>query len=63
LQSLEGQIENVIKPPSEHFGATLTGEVPGLKIIVTLSNSSVKAGETLWMRVKLIGEKAVVLAC
>jgi len=34
------------------------GEIFGLKIIVTLSNSSVKIGETLWIKVRLIGEKA-----
>ena len=57
-QISKGDIEYITKPPSEFYGPTYIGKIPGLKIIVTLSNSSVKMCETLWMKVKLIGEKA-----
>lgn len=57
-QPVKGHMENVTKPVSEFRGPTFTGEVSGLKIIITLSNSSVRVGETLWIRVKLIGKDA-----
>jgi len=57
-QPLRGHIENITEPPLKFRGPTSTGEIPGLKITVTLSNSSVRVGETLWMKVKLIGGKA-----
>jgi len=57
-QSLKGHVESITKPPSEFSGPTYTREIPELKIIVTLSNSSVKIGETLWMKISLIGENA-----
>lgn len=57
-QPVKGHIKNITKPPIEFHGPTFTGEVPELKIIVTLSSSSVKVDGMLWMKVKLIGEKA-----
>ena len=43
--------------PPEFRDLSFTGGMPELKIVVTLSNSNVKIGETLWMKVKLIGER------
>ena len=57
-QHVEGHIENITKPPSKFHGPTSTEEIPELKINVTLSNSSVKIGETLWMKVRLLGKNA-----
>jgi len=58
MKNLEVSIENITEPLSEFHGPMFAGEIFGLKIIVTLSNSSVKIGETLWIKVRLIGEKA-----
>lgn len=55
-QHVEGRIKNITKPPTEFYGPTFTEEIPELKINVTLSNSSVKIGETLWMKVRLLGK-------
>ena len=57
-QTMMGHVENVVKPPLKFRGPTFTAGMPGLKIVATLSNSSVKVGETLWIKVRLIGEKA-----
>ncbi len=57
-QPLRGHIEDITEPPLKFCGPTFTEEIPELKITVTLSNSSVRVGETLWMKVELIGGKA-----
>jgi hypothetical protein len=44
--------------PSTFYGPELTGEVSGLKVVATLSNSSVRVGEILWIKVDCVGEKA-----
>jgi len=46
-------------PQSIEFrGPVASGEVPGLKVTVYLSNNSVKVNETLWIKVVFEGEKA-----
>jgi len=63
-QTLKGYVETIVEPPSKFYGPTFTEEAPGLKVIATLSNSSVRVGETLWINVKFVGEKAcsIILA-
>jgi hypothetical protein len=57
-QPFRGHIENISKPSARFYGPTFTKETTGLRVTVMLSNSSVKVGDVLWIKVKLVGEKA-----
>lgn len=57
-QPVRGYMGNITSPPSDFHGPTFSGGVEELRIVATLSNSSVKIGDTLWIRVRLIGENA-----
>uniref|UniRef100_A0A7J2U107 Uncharacterized protein n=1 Tax=Ignisphaera aggregans TaxID=334771 RepID=A0A7J2U107_9CREN len=53
----------VTSPSIEFRGPVASGEAPGLRVVVYLSNDSVRVNGTLWIKVVFEGEKAFFSDC